>query len=68
MLIDSNTTDAQVWAEEFCRIFDGYVITYDGYVSDGGDDIVDEGTMIGWFANAIEVGRAAGYADGHEAG
>lgn len=41
------TTDAAVWAEEFPRIYqDGVVL--------------DFGLMIGWFANAIEVGRDAG--------
>jgi hypothetical protein len=39
------TTDASVWAEEFCKRFD-----------------MDEGTMIAWFANAIEIGRSAGKA------
>lgn len=43
-----NTTDGQIWAQEFMRLF--------------GDrrDEIDEGLMIGWFANAIETGRAAG--------
>jgi hypothetical protein len=38
------TTNAQVWAEEFAKVCPD----------------VDEGLMIGWFANAIETGRAAG--------
>lgn len=38
------TTDAQVWAEEFAKV----------------QPTVDEGLMIGWFANAIETGRRAG--------
>ena len=37
--------DASKWAEEFCKRF--------------GNDIIDEGLMLGWFANAIEAGRAA---------
>jgi len=37
-------TDARLWASEFVRLF-------------GNDP--DEGTMLGWFANAIEAGRAA---------
>lgn len=36
-----DTTDAQEWAREFCRHAPA----------------VDEGWMIGWFANAIETGR-----------
>ena len=45
------TTDAMVWAEEFCRIFDGRAITS---VTHPNDD-VDTGTMVGWFANAMAV-------------
>lgn len=37
------TDDATVWAREFCAKF--------------GTDIIDEGLMIGWFANAIEVAK-----------
>lgn len=40
------TTDASVWAEAFMQTFGPRL----------GD--IDEGTMIGWFANAIEVARA----------
>ena len=36
------TTDARVWAEEFAKVCPD----------------VDQGLMIGWFANAIETGRA----------
>lgn len=39
-------TDAAKWAEQFCGMFECEA---------------DEGTMIGWFANAIEAGRAAGF-------
>lgn len=41
------TTDASVWAKEFMSNF-------------GGDRLVeiDEGLMIGWFANAIENAKA----------
>lgn len=46
------TTDAQVWAREWCRIA--------REIRDRGDEIIDEGWMIGWFANAIEIGRDAG--------
>jgi hypothetical protein len=38
-------TDASKWAAEFCKI-----------ARDHGHDL-DEGWVIGWFANAIEVGR-----------
>jgi hypothetical protein len=38
------TTDAAVWAREFVALFPP----------------VDEGLMISWFANAIEIGRTAG--------
>lgn len=44
------TTDASVWAREFVRIV---VETEPGVT-------VDFGLMVGWFANAIETGRAAG--------
>ena len=37
------TDDATVWAREFCSKF--------------GTDMIDEGLMIGWFANAIEVAK-----------
>ena len=35
------TTDASVWATEFCKL----------------NTATDWGTMVGWFANAIEIGR-----------
>ncbi len=40
------TTDAQVWASEFMAVVATGVA-------------VDEGLMIGWFANAIETARLA---------
>tara|TARA_Y100000296_G_scaffold49760_1_gene57017 strand:- start:2949 stop:3125 length:177 start_codon:yes stop_codon:yes gene_type:complete len=43
-LLSAMGTDAQTWAQEFCARFPGN----------------DEGTMLGWFANAIEAGRNAG--------
>jgi diacylglycerol kinase family enzyme len=46
------TTDARAWAQEWCRIA--------REISARGDDLIDEGWMIGWFANAIEMGRDAG--------
>lgn len=48
-----STTDARVWAEEFVRLV---VETEPGVT-------VDFGLMVGWFANAIETGRAAGRAE-----
>lgn len=48
-----DTTDAMVWAEEFCAQFGGRMIT--PIEQDG--TMVGPGTMVGWFANAIEVGR-----------
>jgi hypothetical protein len=43
-----STTDAVVWAREFVK------------VAASGRVAVDEATMVGWFANAIETGRNAG--------
>lgn len=43
-----STMDAVVWAREFMRIFSGHVC--------GPDETIDEGLMIGWFANAIMTG------------
>lgn len=43
------TTDASVWAEEFKKVYPD----------------ADRGTMIGWFANAIETGRDAGRLAAH---
>ena len=55
----NDTTDAMVWAEEFCRIFQGrLIITEDKPYGIGPG--VDESTMVTWFANAIEIGRNAG--------
>lgn len=48
------TTDAQVWAQEWCRIA--------REIEERGDSLIDEGWMIGWMANAIETGRSAGLA------
>ena len=46
----NDTTDATVWAEEFCRIFAGKFVNQD----------VGQDVMVAWFANAIETGRNAG--------
>jgi len=48
----SNTTDARMWAWEFLDVIES------------GVDI-DEALMVGWFANAIETGRAAGRREEH---
>jgi hypothetical protein len=50
-LMDSD--DAMIWAQEFCRIFDGFIV---GTV-DQPDKLIDEGTMVGWFANAMVKGE-----------
>jgi hypothetical protein len=57
-------TDAQRWAREFVRQFAGRAV--DG--TDGADGAIDEGTLIGWFAGAIENARSAqaGRADMYE--
>lgn len=39
------STDAMVWAEEFQKVVDSGVT-------------IDEGLMVGWFANAIETAKA----------
>jgi hypothetical protein len=46
-------TDAMRWAEAWCRI------AREIEQADDGRLIVDEGWMVGWFANAIEAGRAS---------
>lgn len=40
--------NAEDWAKEFMRIFSGHVC--------GENEKIDEGSMIGWFANAILTG------------
>lgn len=47
-----STTDASVWAHEFNKAF--------AQMHEGCE--LDEGWLIGWFANAIEIGRDAGKA------
>jgi hypothetical protein len=47
--------DAQVWAQEFLERF-GWALR------DEPARVIDEGLMIGWFANAIECGKTVGYA------
>lgn len=50
-LID--TTDARVWAREWCRVA--------REIEAGGSGLViDQGWMTTWFANALETGRRAG--------
>lgn len=48
-------TDARIWAQEFMKLADT-------------EAEIDEGLMIGWFANAIEAGRTAGYGAGYTEG
>lgn len=52
------TTDGMVWAEEFCKMF--RVRRRWGLVSNAMTEDAEVGLMVGWFANAIEVGRTAG--------
>jgi hypothetical protein len=55
------TTDAAVWAAEFVRIFAGCTVWDAETLGTPAADLhLDEGTMVAWFANAIEVGRDAG--------
>ena len=47
-----STKDPEVWAEEFCKLFDNHV------VSEAPTNLalsLDPGTMVGWFANAMET-------------
>ena len=44
-----STIDAKVWAKEFMRIFGN------------AKERIDEGLMIGWFANSIMTGYDKGY-------
>jgi hypothetical protein len=57
-LLDTN--DAMVWAEEFCRIFEVYVVHTSTDLTNAPRHFVDEGTMVGWFANAMAVAESAG--------
>ena len=45
-----STTDARVWAQEWCRI------ARDIEATDDDRRVIDEGWMIAWFANAIMAG------------
>lgn len=56
-------TDASKWTDEFCKLFG--IFPKNGEIPS--DEVAADwawGVMVGWFANAIEVGRSAG----HEAG
>lgn len=55
-LLDS--TDAMVWAEEFCRIF--MVAPKDGYPDGESAHDWQRGLMVSWFANAMAVGEREG--------
>jgi hypothetical protein len=45
------TDDAMTWAEEFCRVFKGFTITS----TDVDGLFIGPGTMVGWFANAMQT-------------
>lgn len=47
-----STTDAKVWAQEWCAAAREIEANESGQV-------IDEGWMIGWFANAIETAKMA---------
>ncbi len=54
------TDDARVWAREWCRIARDLIGYKGGSEIDEAlieDKLLDEGWMIGWFANAIETGK-----------
>jgi hypothetical protein len=51
-----NSDDAMIWAQEFCRIFDGKTVV-DFEPADGKVNAIGPGTMVGWFANAMVVGE-----------
>jgi hypothetical protein len=50
-----STTDAQEWAKAWCEIATR--------LQSEDVSLIDEGWMIGWFANAIMVGYGAGKRD-----
>ena len=50
-----STDDAMVWAEEFCRIFDGHMIGQEAVSYTDNHQRINEGLMVGWFANAMQV-------------
>jgi hypothetical protein len=54
-------TDGQKWAAEFVRLFQSKTVTAGS--TEWPEAQVDEGTLLGWFANAIEAGRSAGYGE-----
>lgn len=58
----NGNTDAMEWAEEFCAAF--VVVGRPGCAVDDSDNV---GLMVGWFANAIETGRSAGFREGQQA-
>lgn len=55
------TDDAMIWAMEFCRVLHGKMIMSTvGIPDEEGDGkfaahYIDEGGMVGWFANAMQT-------------
>lgn len=47
-----STTDVTVWAAEFCNTFDGWDVIRHG---DDRVEVINEGTMIAWFANYAQT-------------
>ena len=46
------TTDPEIWAREFCRIFDGKTVAGPGC---DGSEAVSESDLLGWFSNAFQA-------------
>jgi hypothetical protein len=57
--VDELGTDAQKWTDAFVERFDGIPVA----AHPNGPRNLDQGTLLGWFANAIEAGRRAGRAE-----
>lgn len=64
------TTDAMVWAKEFCRTFSGQkVVAEDEELPPNSHTkALDPGAVVGWFANAIETAKDEGYWRGYHEG
>lgn len=48
-----STTDAMIWAKEWCRI------AREIQAANDGRQVIDEGWMVSWFANAMYVAAIA---------
>ncbi len=45
------TDDAMIWAEEWCKV------AREIAAADDGREVIDEGWMVGWYANAMETAK-----------